>query len=174
LDGSGDLETVYGRIDLSDYVNPVEKKGLSIKELFVQVRYPGEPNTGAFNPTLALQTATAAMASLKVFATTRAYQDAADVGIASPDVFHVEEWTARFSGGGAGGDSATLSHQTFGPTDLHPDGYIVVSDILIGIATDDCTIYNSATLEIDIMLVAQPITVSSKDLTFMLTQSQDL
>jgi len=44
LDGSGDLDVVYGRIDLSDYVNTVQKKGLAVKEVRFQVRNPATPN----------------------------------------------------------------------------------------------------------------------------------
>ena len=40
VDANGDTTTVYGRIDLSDYVNVVSLEGLSIKEIRYQLRDP--------------------------------------------------------------------------------------------------------------------------------------
>ncbi|GAG91479.1 unnamed protein product, partial [marine sediment metagenome] len=79
LDASGDLDVVYGRIDLSDYVNTVQKKGLAVKEVRFQVRNPATPNTGSFNQQLAVEGATTTsptVAFLKMFATTTAYENA--------------------------------------------------------------------------------------------------
>jgi hypothetical protein len=56
---------------------------------------------------------------------------------------------------------------------LHPDGYPVVTDLLIGVAMDNWTLAQSKTLEMDVMLVAEPITISQKQLTEMLVQGQD-
>ena len=42
----GDRTTLYGRIDLSDFVNVVRKDGLLIKELFFQPRVPTGEGVG--------------------------------------------------------------------------------------------------------------------------------
>ena len=47
LDATGDLTTVYGRIDLSAFTGG--KKGLAIKEVMFQLRDPTTGNTGVFS-----------------------------------------------------------------------------------------------------------------------------
>jgi len=88
LSATGDMNVVYGRLDLSDYVNAVEKKGLSVKEFHVQPRIQngttGEiagqlTNTGCWvnnNPVIPLGGAGDVYAAPRVYATTRAYQHA--------------------------------------------------------------------------------------------------
>jgi hypothetical protein len=189
LGATGDLAVVYGRLDLSDYVNPVEKKGLSIKEFHVMPRIqngtsgeiPGQmTNTGTWINGASLIPAASgdSFAALKVFGTTRAYQHAYDVGIGSPDVFHLEEWAQAENvlADAAIGAAATYTafHNEYTPSDLHPDGYVLVSDILVGVAADNLRAYDSAVLELDILVIAQPVTIGAKQLTEMLTQAQDI
>lgn len=177
----GAQPTVYGRQDLSDYVNAVEKKGLNIKQIFWQLRYPASAelsNTGVFVPILENQGSGGTnyqSSAIKIYATTRAYENASEVGIASPDVIAVEEIKFAISGDGAA-ISGNILYETvrYGPMDLHPEGYTVVSDLLIGVAVDDATAFASETLELDLMIIAEPVTVTAKDLTQMLTQSQDI
>ena len=96
-DSSGNQTTVYGRFDLSEYVSTLERKGLSIKEINLMLRDSTAGNTGNFvhsqSYTLNLSNTAVQRSNLKIFATTRAYEDAADVGIASPDVLHIETFT---------------------------------------------------------------------------------
>lgn len=181
LDAQGDLDVVYGRIDLSDYVNTVQKKGLAVKEVRFMVRDTNTAKTGSFNQLLALQGGTSTNpnnAFLKLFATTTAYENAQDVGLASSNVFAVVEHqhyiTLVQEGGANVGGNQVVQYFEFGTPDLHPDGYTVVTDILIGIAAEGCTRYSDTTLEIDIMLIAEPITVTQKELNEMLVQAQDL
>tara|TARA_A100001201_G_scaffold98201_1_gene84650 strand:- start:687 stop:1280 length:594 start_codon:yes stop_codon:yes gene_type:complete len=180
LDASGDLDVVYGRIDLSDYVNTVQKKGLAVKEVRFMVRDPSTPNTGSFRRTLTTPTAgeNPSAAFLKVFATTTAYENAQDVGLASPSVFsiceHQEYRNIIEEGTNNVGGNVIQEFVEYGTPDLHPDGYTVVTDILIGVAANDCTLYADETLEVDIMLIAEPITVTQKELNEMLVQAQDL
>lgn len=181
------VSTVYGRLDLSDYVNAIEKQGLNIKEVLIQPRFPvsGEDegpfdliNTGIWSPigvgdidSIGNPTVSA----LKVWATTRAYESAGDVGIASPDVLMVEEWIVTTQASGVDmGSNHTLQHVRYGPLDLHPEGYVVVSDLLIGIAADNLLLYDNTTIELDVMLIAEHVKVTAKELTNMLTQAQDL
>ena len=51
VNSGGNTALVYGRIDLSDYVNIVKKDGLAIKEVRYQVRDPST-TTGVFNEAL--------------------------------------------------------------------------------------------------------------------------
>ena len=81
--GTSDIALVYGRVDMSAFVNIVKREGFAIKEIRFQVRDPSSVVTGVLNPLLSISTE--AFASLKLFATTTAYEDARDVGIASPD-----------------------------------------------------------------------------------------
>lgn len=181
LDASGDLDVVYGRIDLSDYVNTVQKKGLAVKEVRFMVRDPSEKITGSFNQLLATPgpaTTNANNAFLKLFATTTAYENAQDVGLASPNVFatveHQHYITLIQQAGNNVGGNQVIQYFEFGTPDLHPDGYTVVTDVLIGVSASACTRYADTTLEVDIMLIAEPITVTQKELNEMLVQAQDL
>ena len=101
LDSNGDRTTVYGRVDLSSYISVTEKKGLAIKAIYFQVREQNSTaldNTGIWDPVADVYAnADGHTAALKVYATTRAYEKAADVGIASPDVICLREWTSTTS-----------------------------------------------------------------------------
>ena len=180
-DSAGDQATVYGRFDLSDYVSALERKGLAIKEVQFQLRDPTNStlvNTGVWSqiaiPSNQGSPATMESAAIKVYATTRAYEDAADVGIASPDVLCIEEWqgwVTPFDPGTGLPGNVTVVHNKYGTLDLHPDGFPVVTDLLIGIASDKWT--TMVNMELDVMLIASPITITQKQLTEMLVQGQD-
>ena len=179
LDGSGGLETVYGRIDLSAYCNVPNKTGLAIKEIFFQVREQASgalPNTGIWDPISDYEDNDGSTAGLKIVATSRAYQSLADVGIASPDVICVKEYSSTTSpnGGAGNGTSYWFTDTWFGPLDLHPEGYTLVSDLLIGVAVDNWERNENSTLEIDILMIAEPVKVTQDRMDALLTQAQDL
>jgi len=172
FDGSGDVATVYGRIDLSDFVNVVSGKGLAIKEVRYQLRDPSNTaNTGTLDPLLIGGAIT--FASIKMFATTSAYENATDVGISSPNVLSVVETTSVSA---VTVDGIAIQNQwvEWSTPDLHPAGYNVVTDLLIGIAANDCVPLASKTIEVDVMLIAEPIKLTKDDLNDMLIQAQDL
>jgi len=186
IDGNGDRTTLYGRIDLSQWVNPITRQGLAIKQIFFQMRDSGSlamPNTGTFNQignSLGANTTSAETAALKLYATTRAYENASEVGIASPDVICVEEHT-QYVGpnhtGATPGDNGApyiVESTRYGPLDLHPNGYTVVSDLLIGVATDSWRTLADDTLEIDVLIIAEPVKVTTDRMNELLSQSQDL
>jgi hypothetical protein len=185
LDAAGDLGLVYGRIDLSDYVNVVKRNGLLVKDVYIQVRDPnhnitGNSNTGIWSIILSdmLQPADSdGFNAFKVIVSTRAYEDASDVGIASPDVLHIEEWALNVIAGANVGQMRNQVHNIFPMRDYHPGGYPVVSDLLVGIAVDANSLdgyLDAATLEVDVMLIAETTKVSEEQMTQLLTQAQDL
>ena len=182
LDNDGNRTTVYGRIDLSSYISVTEKKGLAIKAIYFQVREQAStalPNTGIWDPVADLKAdGTGHTAGIKLYATTRAYENASDVGIASPDVICLREYTCTTSPDGTvtpgTGTSYIVTDRYFGPEDLHPEGYIVVSDLLIGVAVDDWNRNVDDTLELDILVMAEPVKVTSERMSEMLAQAQDL
>ena len=186
LTSDADLSLVYGRIDLSDYVNVVERKGLLIKDIFIQPRDPnngsGEvANTGIWSVLFSdIQPAagTDSQTCWKFFVSSRAYESAADVGIASPDVLHIEEYViSRYTGDPTVAMTEGFYRGNYPMRDFHPGGYPVVSDLLVGVAVDASDTdseFDSATLEVDIMLIAEPTTITQKDMTQLLTQAQDL
>lgn len=169
VNGSGNTALVYGRIDMSDFVNIVKKEGFAVKEVRYQLRDPSTP-TGVLDPLLTFAAGT--FASIKIFATTTAYENVTDVGLASPDVISVAEMTSTAVNTP---ESTNFQNQyvEWGTPDLHPDGYNVVSDLLIGIAASTISA-TDRTLEIDIMVIGEPIKLNEADMTEMLTQSQDL
>lgn len=169
-DGNGNRTLVYGRVDMSDFVNVVKKEGFAVKEIRYQLRDPVAQN-GVFDRSL--RQAGTGFSSLKVFSTTTAYEDIQEVGIASPDVISILEMTTSCITAGA---ETTFQNQAleFGTPDLHPAGYNVVSDLLIGVACNDLTTMAGRTLEIDIMIIGEPVKLNEADMTEMLTQQQDL
>jgi len=179
LDNNGDLPVVYGRIDLSDYTSVVNNEGLSIKEVRVQVRDTSLPNTGTFDPDLIQNLGAAggvAKGTMTIYGTTTAYESAVDVGIGSPNTFFQAEYIT-FSGkdtGAAAPYFSNVDYFQYGTPDLHPSGYVVVSDVLIGIAANDAKAYIDETLELDIMLIAEPVKVTKDALKEMLAQATDL
>ncbi len=178
LDASGDLPVVYGRIDLSDYTSVVNNEGLSIKEMRIQVRNPENQNTGTFNPDLVGNNAAAGvyLASMTIYGSTTAYESAVDVGIGSPNTFFQAEYVT-FTGKETGATAPSFTNVDYiqyGTPDLHPSGYVVVSDVLVGIATNQALTYAEETLELDIMLIAEPVKVTKDELKEMLAQATDL
>lgn len=183
-DAGGSQQTVYGRFDLSDYVSTLERKGLSIKEINLMLREPTAGNCGnwessqgtAFNAS----TTSVATQNMKVFATTRAYSSANTVGLASPDVLHIETWTAylgpQYTGGAAPIANSTFmfaDHNVYPVQNMHPDGFPVVTDLLFGVASDNWSLIGDKVIELDVMIIAEPITISQKQLTELLVQGQD-
>ena len=179
-DAAGDQTTVYGRFDLSDFVSALDRKGLSIKEVHFQLRTPTNtsfPNTGMWISSGIGSNqggAVTEVAAIKVYATTRAYENASDVGIASPDVLCIEQWetiVGPFDLANSLPGNINLTHNKYGALDLHPDGFPVVTDLLIGVASDKWTTMEN--MELDVMLIAEPISITQKQLTEMLVQGQD-
>ena len=172
VSATGDTALVYGRVDMSAFVNIVKREGFAVKEIRYMLRDPSSVITGMFNPLLSL--GGESFASMKIFATTTAYENAQDVGIASPDVISVFELTTVRDNAGATDENFSNQWTLFGTPDLHPDGYNVVSDLLIGVSANDCTSFGGTTLEVDIMVIGEPIKLNEADMTEMLTQGQDL
>ncbi len=179
---AGDTALVYGRVDMSDYVSIPEAKGMAIKEIRYQLRDPSQ-DTGVFNEALLTLAAGAndEEAYLKVFSSTTAYELAKDVGIGSPNVISVLEFQSTFDSvlSGSGPQDGPLFYQEnrvheFGTPDLHPEGYDIVTDLLIGVVADNMERHASKTLEIDIMVIAEKKKITQKDLTQMLSQAQDV
>lgn len=206
LSSAGDQDTVYGRMDLSDYVNPVERKGLRIKEIRLQPRVLNNPdgtsthgtglqNTGVWVP-CAMGNVPSAVAegtadsnewsAFKLIATTRAYESMVDCGIASPDLYHAEEWVSYdgvmvFLAPGATASSALAKnfcqHTIYGTPDLHPGGATIVSDLLIGAAADNWEWGlqdDTAIVQIDVLVIAEPVTITQAALNEIIVQQQDL
>jgi hypothetical protein len=173
---TGNTALVYGRVDLSDYVSIVKNEGLSIKEVRFQFRVPGDDEEFPIwlnQENLGLIPAnTAQQSDVTAFATTTAYENAADVGIASPNVLCMYSHQSTVTATGNFDYRVT----GYGTPDLHPEGYDVVTDLLIGVFANN--LQNSrlvdATLELDVMIIAEPKKITQKDLTQMLTQAQDL
>jgi len=125
LDANGDLDVVYGRIDLSDYVSVVNNQGLAIKEMRIQIRDPNaQPRTGTFNPDLISNLGAAGgvnFGSMTIYGTTTAYESASDVGIGSPNTFFQGEYVT-FSGKEAGAtvpNFTNVEYIQYGTPDLH-------------------------------------------------------
>ena len=51
VDAAGDTDLLYGRVDMSDFVNVVKREGFAVKEVRYHLRDPGNPN-GVLDPLL--------------------------------------------------------------------------------------------------------------------------
>jgi len=173
VDATGDTDLLYGRVDMSDFVNVVKREGFAVKEVRYHLRDPANPN-GVLDPLLAGAAGT--FASIKLFCTTTAYENIEDVGIASPDVISLLEMsTVQFIDAVSGIPQWGQNQWNhYGTPDLHPDGYNVVSDLLIGVGASTVSSAVNQTLEIDIMIIGEPVKLNEADMTEMLTQGQDL
>lgn len=178
IDNVGNTALVYGRVDMSDYVSIVENRGLAIKEIRFQLR---RPSVGLGNwPQVMTEDNIAGTteAYVKIFATTTAYELASDVGIGSPNVICIQEVGSTLyvnaSGQPTQGENLVTEVINYGTPDLHPEGYDVVTDLLIGIACSQVDRLANETCELDVMIIAEPKKITQKDLTQMLTQAQDL
>ena len=144
----------------------------------IQIRNTDTPNTGSFNPDLIANNASAgvARAFMTVYGTTTAYESAVDVGIGSPNTFFQAEYVT-FSAKETGASAPSFTNNDYfeyGTPDLHPSGYVVVSDVLVGIASEQAEAYEDTTLELDVMLIAEPVKVTKDELKEMLAQATDL
>lgn len=175
--GAGNVSLVYGRIDMSDYVSIVKNEGLAIKEVRFQFRVPGDdlgwPTWMNAEDPASFPANTASQANIVAFATTTAYEFAQDVGIASPNVLCMYEKKSTVQNPLGWAEYEEVFH---GTPDLHPEGYDIVTDLLIGVYGNNLA--NSrlidSTLELDVMIICEPKKITQKDLTQMLTQAQDL
>lgn len=184
IDANGDTSLVYGRIDLSDYVSIPEAKGLAIKEIRFQLRTRVTADAGVWPNYMGPRAGTVSnnsyRSSVKLFATTTAYENVVDVGIGSPNVLCVFDKQSLLVNQSSGATFETSVIDTyehmFGTPDLHPEGYDVVTDLLIGISVENANAANLAdsTAEIDVMIIAEKKKITNKDLTQMLSQAQDV
>jgi len=171
FDSNGAVSTLYGRVDLSDYVSIPKSEGLMIKEIRYQLRDPSQVETGVFRLLLTnVTTPTGTPPSIKMYATTTAYETAVDVGIGSPNVINCVTIRQEQD------PDAYLqtSMIEYGTPDLHPRGFPVVTDVLIGVAASGCALLADDTVELDIMVIAEPVKLTKDDMEAMLTQATDL
>ena len=104
-----------------------------------------------------------------------------DVGIGSPNVYvYLTSNQPSSVSGPAPNQAGAFGLDTYeymhGTPDLHPEGYDVVTDLLIGISLQNCTsaVLADSTAEIDVMIIAEKKKITNKDLTQMLSQAQDV
>ena len=174
---TGNVALVYGRVDMSDYVSIVKNEGLAIKEVRFQFRDPdsdlGWPTWMNGEDIAAFPANQASQSNIVAFATTTAYESANDIGIASPNVLCMYEKKSTVHNPDGWAEYEEVFH---GTPDLHPEGYDIVTDLLIGVYGNN--LQNNrlldTTLELDVMIIAEPKKITQKDLTQMLTQAQDL
>jgi hypothetical protein len=183
ITAQGGTALVYGRVDLSDYVSIPEAKGLAIKEIRFQLRTRDIGDNGVWpdfmGPELipSMNPDSTYKSSVKLFATTTAYENVVDVGIASPNVICVFDKQSLFIRDTANSIAVVNTYEhMFGTPDLHPEGYDVVTDLLVGIACSGLAgeALQGTTAELDVMIIAEPKKITSKDLTQMLSQAQDV
>lgn len=171
FDSNGAVSTLYGRIDLSDYVSIPKSEGLKIKEVRYQLRNPAAANTGNFRLALTnTTTATSTPPSIKMFSTTTAYETAQDVGIGSPNVINCVTIRQEFDADAF----LQTEYVDWATPNLHPEGFPVVTDVLVGVAAAGCDLLASTTIELDIMVIAEPVKLTKDDMESMLTQATDL
>ena len=183
IPATGQTALVYGRVDLSDYVSIPEAKGLAIKEIRFQLRTRNAADNGVWPDFMgpenipSMSPDSTYKSSVKLFATTTAYEEVVDVGIGSPNVICVFDKQSLLIRDTTNNSTVVNTYEhMFGTPDLHPEGYDVVTDLLIGIACAGLAneALQDTTAEIDVMIIAERKKITSKDLTQMLSQAQDV
>ena len=112
-----------------------------------------------------------------MFATTTAYETAQDVGIGSPNVINCVTIRQEFDNDAFLQTSYValqISSVDWATPNLHPEGFPVVTDVLVGVAAAGCDLLADTTIELDIMVIAEPVKLTKDDMESMLTQATDL
>jgi len=197
--GSGDVGTIYGRMDFSDFIDPTANRGVIVHDVQFQLRNPngtksGLTETGMFSLFENMPGSIGAgwddedrNIGLKLCALNTAYQDLAEVGISTDGIYCIQEHNAFQSyhsladapTGVAGGySSLAYDKRDWTVADLHGDGALLLSDLLIGIACDNVQLGDALAVDIDIEVdVVVHFTekkVSNKDITAMITANLDV
>lgn len=197
--GSGDQQTIYGRVDMSDFIDPVSNKGVIIHDVQFQVRNPNGTqnslnNTGMWSwfedmtgTVAASWSDTNRNVGLKLCALNTAYQDLGEVGISTDGLYCVQEHTAFQSNSSiadaatqlAGGMSSIWYEQKdWTVSDLHGDGALLLSDLLIGLAADNLTVGAGSAvdieIEVDVVVHFTEKKVTQKEITQMITSNLDV
>jgi hypothetical protein len=184
---------------MSDFIDPTSNRGVLVHGVEFQLRNPnGTFNTltntgqwswfenmvGSVSPSW---TDTNRNVAVKLVALNTAYQDLAEVGISTDGVYCIQEHTAYQSNSAiadaatqlAGGMSSIWYNKddwTVG--DLHGDGMLLLSDLLIGVAIDNLTVGDGSagdiTFEIDVVVHFSEKKVSQKEITQLITANLDV
>jgi len=197
--GSGDQSTIFGRLDMSDFIDPTSNKGVIVHDVQFHVRNPngtqnGLTNTGMWswfenmNGTLGAGWADDNRnVGVKLVALNTAYQDLGEVGISTDGVYCIQEHTAFQSyssladapAGLAGGMSSVWYEKNdWTVEDLHGDGSLLLSDLLIGLATDNLQLGAGTAvdieIEVDVVVHFTEKKVTQKEITQMITANLDV
>ena len=197
--GTGDQSTIYGRLDMSDFIDPSSNRGVIVHDVQFQLRNPnGTKNsltrTGMWSwfenmdGTIGLTWADDNRnVGVKLVALNTAYQDLAEVGISTDGVYAVQEHTAfqahssiADSTQGLAGGFASLwyNKEDWTVEDLHGDGMLLLSDLLIGVAMDNLQVGDGLAtdidFEIDVVVHFSEKKVSQKEITQLITSNLDV
>lgn len=197
--GSGDQATIFGRLSMEPFIDPVANRGVIVHDIQFQLRNPngtksGLTNTGMFS---LLEDMPGFIApswndndrniGVKLVALNTAYQDLGECGISTDGVFAIQEHYAFQSYHSiadaavqlAGGYSSIVTEtRDWTVEDLHGDGALLLSDLLIGVAFDNVQLGDSAgvdiDIEIDVVVHFTEKKVSQKEITQMITANLDV
>lgn len=197
--GSGDVGTIYGRLDMSDFIDPTSNRGVIVHDVQFHLRNPnGTKNTLTNSGMFSLwENMPGDLApawddndrniGVKLVALNTAYQDLAEVGISTDGVYCIQEHNA-FQSWHSIADSATniaggmssiaYDSRDWTVSDLHGDGALLLSDLLIGVATDNLTLGDGAAadidIEVDVVVHFTEKKVTNKEITAMITANLDV
>lgn len=197
--GSGDQATIYGRLDMSEFIDPVANRGVIIHDVQFQLRNPSGTknnltNTGMFSLLENMEGEVAAgwtdddrNIAVKLVALNTAYQDLGECGLSTDGVYAIQEHyafqsyhsiadvAAQLAGGYS---SVVVEKRDWTVSDIHGDGALLLSDLLIGVAMDNVTVGDSAAadinIEIDVVVHFTEKKVSQKEITQMITANLDV
>jgi hypothetical protein len=197
--GTGDVATIYGRLDMSEFIDPVANRGVIVHDSQFQLRNPtgtksGLTNTGMFSLLEAMPGAIAPAwddedrnIGVKLVALNTAYQDLGECGLSTDGVYAIQEHyafqsyhsiadaAAQLAGGYS---SVVMETRDWTVSDIHGDGALLLSDLLIGVALDNVQLGDAAAadidIEIDVVVHFTEKKVSQKEITQMITANLDV
>lgn len=182
VNADGNIATLYGRVDLSDYNDLPQSRGLMVKHVRASIRDRSDTlltNTGNFNyfsnTDLSITTDSYISSATKLWVTTRAYSNGEEVGIASPDVLYTKETTLLGSFNGANSQNFVgnlYTEENLG--DFAPHGFPIISDLLVGIAMDKYDTFDDEYIEVDFFAIVSPKKFTQKQVLEMTSQQTDL
>jgi hypothetical protein len=124
---------------------------------------------------------------VKLCALNTAYQDLAEIGISTDGIYCIQEHNAFQSyhsiadaATGLAGGYSSLSYveRNWTVSDLHGDGALLLSDLLIGIACDNLQYGDAAAadidIEVDVVVHFTEKKVTNKEITAMITANLDV
>ena len=177
-DANGDISTAYGRMDLSGYLDPASGDALVPVAIATQIREPGQSLTaGQWAKYGGSADGNTDSNSMRVIATSRAYSQINNVGIASEGIHYLRDqqlvWSCNDVAVNDEVFSAMWHDEEWGPDRL---GHTpLVADLLFGVEFEGNASQNAnTTFRLDAVVQFKKIKLTKAQINKMLAARTDV